>query len=527
LQHRVEARAVRAPATGGLVRGALDRLSRRTSSVPLLTRVIVGSALVGVLVIGAFSVLLVAMSDLRSATSEQARSKDLTAATLDVERTVNALEASLRAFVISGNDRFLESWREARAALPGTLGRLERLVRDDPVQRRQVQVLAPLVQEYVADYGMPLIAIARVSRESARAPVATTEGLRQINGIRSRLSRLLASEDALASRREVAARHEAADAVRIGVAALAATGFLLLLFGAFLARGIAAPVRQVAGGASRVAAGDLSTRLPERGAAEIHELTSAFNAMARSLEQGKRDLERQNQELRESERLKSELVSIVSHELRTPLASIIGYASLLLRRDFGEAEVRRYAEIIRTQGSRLTSLVEEFLDVQRVEQGRLELREELVDLKPLLVAETDVIAAEAPRHRVEVAVAPGSLPVLGDPDRLAQVYANLVANAIKYSPEGGSVRITGEVEDGVVRVRVRDEGIGIPDEHQPRIFTKFFRGEARESGIAGAGLGLAVAREIVEAHGGRIGFESREGEGSTFWVELPLASQPG
>ena len=324
--------------------------------------------------------------------------------------------------------------------------------------------------------------------------------------------------------RDAKAKSEASRAIRLGVAALAATGLLLLLFCAFLARGIARPVREVAAGASRVAAGDLTTRLPETGPAEIHELTHAFNAMARSLEQGQRELEAQNQQLRESERLKSELVSIVSHELRTPLASIIGYATLLLKRDFGEAEVRRYAEIIRAQGARLTSLVEEFLDVQRVEQGRLELKEELIDLKPMLLAEADVLASDAPKHDVAVVVDAESLPVRGDRDRLTQVYANLVANAIKYSPDGGRVEVAGEVRDGIVRVRVRDEGIGIADEHQPRIFTKFFRGEARSSGIAGAGLGLAVAREIVEAHGGRIGFESREGAGSSFWFELPLAT---
>ena len=113
------------------------------------------------------------------------------------------------------------------------------------------------------------------------------------------------------------------------------------------------------------------------------------------------------------------------------------------------------------------------------------------------------------------------LPVIGNPDRLRQVIGNLLSNAIKYSPQGGIVELTAEADDGAVRVEVRDEGIGIPAPQHPQIFTKFFRGDAAASGIPGTGLGLAVSRDIVESHGGRIGFTSAEGEGATFFVELP------
>ena len=490
----------------------------------LSARVLAASVLLAIVVAVVFGVLVAAASSLRDATNREARSKDVTTATLSVEKDVLDLEAGLRGFVISGQPRLLEPWNRARPRVRRRLTTLALLVRDDPDEARRVRELARLIGAYERDYAAPLIGIARSeSPAAARSPLATSEGQRRIALIRRRLTSLLAIEHGRATAGVASAKRDSSNALAAAVGGLVALGVLILLYGLYLSRAVARPVREVADGATRLASGDLSARLEEKGAAEVGELTRAFNAMAGSLEENRVELEAQNERLRESDRLKSELVSVVSHELRTPLTSILGFTQVLRTRSLSKEQREQYLEIVEDQARRLTSLIQDFLDLQRIEEGHLDLKQELIDLTKLLREEAYVFDAQSARHTLKLELPKAGLPVYGDPGRLKQVVANLLSNAIKYSPQGGEVEVAGDTTGAFVHIDVRDHGVGIPVEQQERIFTKFFRGDAAGRGISGTGLGLAVTRKIVEAHGGQMAFTSAKGRGSTFWIELPAA----
>jgi signal transduction histidine kinase len=243
----------------------------------------------------------------------------------------------------------------------------------------------------------------------------------------------------------------------------------------------------------------------------------------REAEQAQQLLAYQNEQLVEIDTLKDEFVSSVSHELRTPLTSISGYVELLLE-DEPDEEKRGHLAIVDRNAQRLLGLVSDLLFTARLQDGRLELAHEEVDLNQLVLHAVESARPRAESSAIELAVEIDEVgPVLGEQVRLAQLLDNLVSNAIKFTPQGGHVTVRLTAGDGLARIEVSDSGIGIPEQEREKLFERFFRSQtALERQIQGTGLGLYISKAIVEAHGGRIGVHSTEGLGTTFIVELPI-----
>ncbi|MCX6022964.1 MAG: ATP-binding protein, partial [Chloroflexi bacterium] len=230
---------------------------------------------------------------------------------------------------------------------------------------------------------------------------------------------------------------------------------------------------------------------------------------------------------REVDRMKNEFISLVSHELRTPLTSIKGYVDLLVDGELGDLlpEQREFLQIVLNNADRLVKLINELLDISRIESGRVELHLGPLDPGVLLrdVAESLHPLLSAKGQRLTVKVAPRMPQLLADRDRVAQIVTNLLSNAHKYTPPGGEVVLSARIAGSALRVEVEDTGIGMTAEEQEQLFTKFFRAKNRTTQeVGGTGLGLAITKALVEMHGGTMSVTSEPGRGSTFGFSLPL-----
>ncbi len=302
------------------------------------------------------------------------------------------------------------------------------------------------------------------------------------------------------------------DAIRallpsLAIAALVAAGFALI-FAGLLSRTITRPLRELVAGALRFARGDYRTRVPVAGPTEVAELGGAFNEMAG--------------EIQRSRGSEQAFLADISHELRTPLTSIQGFAQAIVEGEATGAAITPAAHIIQRESRRLMRMVEGLLEVARLQSGTQELVRETVEPSRLLATARQALEPQAQEADVKISFGDTSaIPaVTGDPDKLAQLFLNLLDNAVKHSPRGGTVVVEATRDDGTAVVRVRDEGSGLPQGADKRLFRRFYRGENAQRD--GAGLGLAIAQAIAEAHGGSIEARNVEGgHGAEFTVRLP------
>ncbi len=297
-------------------------------------------------------------------------------------------------------------------------------------------------------------------------------------------------------------------------------GGISIAFGYFISNSISQTLENLAEGAGQLSQGDFTTRVPVHGENEIAKLSAAFNEMAAKLEQAA-----------ENERLLDEarrnLVAWASHDLRTPLTSLRVMIDALADGVIDDSEtVSRYLQQSQNEITRMTRLLDDLFELAQLDAGYQEFDYEWINLSDLISDTLESFAARAAAQSVtlEGSIDPKVDPVWAAPDKLSRILDNLLSNAIRHTPENGSVTLRANREEGNTIVVVKDTGSGISENDLPHIFDRFYRGEksrAREDGIGGVGLGLSIVKGLVEAHGGEIQVESKTGDGTTFRFSLP------
>jgi signal transduction histidine kinase len=317
----------------------------------------------------------------------------------------------------------------------------------------------------------------------------------------------------------------------VGLLALAL--LIAMATGVAFVRRLVTPILRIREGAARIGAGELGHRIEVKTDDELEALAGEFNRMAERLEDSYTGLERKvaerTRQLDQANRHKSEFLSAMSHELRTPLNAIIGFSEALKARFFGELNAKQaeYVDDIHTSGHHLLSLINDILDLSKIEAGRMELDVSTFDVATSVEQALTFVRERAERARValDVSVAPEVGSYAGDERKFRQILLNLLSNAIKFTPVGGRVGVNACRANGALQLAVSDTGVGIAPEQQETIFEEFRqvvsdRSQKRE----GTGLGLALARRFVELHGGRIWVQSEHGKGAVFTFTLPEAA---
>ncbi len=283
-----------------------------------------------------------------------------------------------------------------------------------------------------------------------------------------------------------------------------------IALGLFFVRGITRRLELVVDNTNRLVKHEpLNERLT--GFDEIAQLDKSFHEMVKAL--------------KEVEEMKQQFVAMVSHDLRTPLTSVCGFLELLQHGAYGSLseQGQKRTQLAERNISRLISLINDLLDMEKLESGRLELIPENIPLEPVVIRSIEAVRVFAEQHKVNLLSDPMDCTVYADGNRLIQVLVNLISNAVKFSPVDGNITISAKPAGDFIEVRVTDQGCGVPKSYHETIFERFRQVRATDATQkGGTGLGLAICKAIVEQHGGRIGVESEDGKGSTFWFSVPV-----
>lgn len=444
-----------------------------------------------------------------------------------------------RGYLLSGQQEFLEEYARQRAAFDLGARRLLDIAPTGQVSLDIDAMRAALARWRELAF-IPNVALRRAEglrafeqgRPGAAGVLLGAALMDTVTAIHDRLARDIREEARLVEAEiEEAASRDEWEVFLTSTGALAVLLLLLTLLMRLVQRELALVVRA----AEALDAGRYrDARLPDARTApnrEVAQLAATFEQLAASIEERERQLQEDIVKLKELDRLKRDFVSTVSHELRTPLTSMRGALGLILGGKVGEVPPKgqELLRIAMTNTERLIRLINDILDIEKADAGQMALRHDPLRVRPLVDTTLAGLDAYARDHGVTLVVAgaPGAdAAITGDADRLTQVLTNLISNAVKYSPRDAAVEVEIVPGDGVVSLRVRDHGPGIPEEFTGRIFGRFQQAggaDSRRSG--GTGLGLNIARTIVELHGGRIGFEPAEGGGTVFWFTLPTVAE--
>jgi signal transduction histidine kinase len=611
----------------------------------LSARILLAGAIVALFLAVAFALVGHSFQSVRSATRSEQRAEQTLLSATTLEALVVDLQTSTRGYALTGRRVFLAPWTAARKQLPAESRRLLALA-----PGAATDSIDAAWRGYVTQWSLPIVAQTARSPARGRAAIATGDGQRRVDRIRSLIDPFVARNLAAAAdaRRRVDAAER--EGLVIGAAGIAITILLFAGIGGYFYRAAIRPVRRIAEATGMVASGDLDAHVPEAGAGEIGQLAVSFNEMARSLARQQSSLEEQNVDLErlanvlravldstfdgillsdaegnvqlanrplvqmtrelgmvfeggvvdrllsvadrttdpqayrammerlrdnpeeatfnefedavtgrvlrgwtspvrddrgafvgriwtmrdvtqqvELNRLKDEFVATVSHELRTPLTSMMGFLEMIREGEAGSLtdEQKRFLAIVYRSSERLQRLVGDLLFVARLDASGLQLEFTDVHIDEVMRDAVESASAVARGRGIEVVsdLAPAP-PVLADRERISQLFANLLSNALKFTPDGGRVTARTFHENGVVVAEVEDNGIGIPEAEQERLFQRFFRSStATAQAIPGTGLGLVISKAIVDAHGGEISVRSKPSEGTCFRIELPLRQE--